>query len=220
MDFQTRVKKLGGRAGRIDAFLPGKLLVEMKSGNKDLDKAFVQATEYFPGLKDEEMPRCVLVSDFANLHLYNLETKAPRLEIKLVEFPQHVESFLFLADYEAIAVEAEQAANERAADKMAGLHDAIKATGYAGKDLETYLVRLLFCLFAEDTGLFGENGCFLDLLVNHTKVDGSDLHGTLSALFDTLNREPKNRHKNLPEHLAAFPHVNGALFTPKYRLKN
>lgn len=212
VDFQTRVKKLGGRAGRIDAFLPGKLLVEMKSGNKDLDKAYVQATEYFPGLKNEEMPRFVLVSDFANLHLYNLETKAPRLEIKLADFPQHVESFLFLADYEAIAVEAEQAANERAADKMAGLHDAIKATGYEGKDLETYLVRLLFCLFAEDTGLFGENGRFLDLLVNHTKIDGSDLHGTLSALFDTLNREPEKRPKNLPEHLAVFPHVNGALF--------
>lgn len=212
VDFQTRVKKLGGRAGRIDAFLPGKLLVEMKSGNKDLGKAYVQATEYFPGLKDEEMPRYVLVSDFANLHLYNLETKAPRLEIKLADFPQHVESFLFLADYEAAAVEAEQAANERAADKMAGLHDAIKATGYEGKDLETYLVRLLFCLFAEDTGLFGENGRFLDLLVNHTKVDGSDLHGTLSALFDTLNREPEKRPKNLPEHLAAFPYVNGALF--------
>lgn len=211
-DFQTRVKKLGGRAGRIDAFLPGKLLVEMKSGNKDLDKAYVQATEYFPGLKDEEMPRYVLVSDFANLHLYNLETKAPRLEIKLADLPQHVESFLFLADYEAAAVEAEQAANERAADKMAGLHDAIKATGYEGKDLETYLVRLLFCLFAEDTGLFGENGRFLDLLVNHAKVDGSDLHGVLSALFDTLNREPEKRPKNLPEHLAAFPHVNGALF--------
>ncbi len=212
VDFQTRVKKLGGRAGRIDALLPGKLLVEMKSGNKDLDKAFVQATEYFPGLKDEEMPRYVLVSDFANLHLYNLETKAPRLDIKLADFPQNIEPFLFLADYEAIAVEEEQKANEHAADKMAGLHDAIKATGYMGKDLETYLVRLLFCLFADDTGLFGENGRFLNLLVNHTKVDGSDLHGTLSALFDTLNRGHEKRPRNLPEHLAAFPHVNGALF--------
>lgn len=212
VDFQTRVKKLGGRRGRIDAFLPGKLLVEMKSGNEDLDKAYVQATEYFPGLKDEEMPRYVLVSDFANLHLYDLEIKAPRLEIKLADFPQNIEPFLFLADYEAIAVEEEQAANERAADKMAGLHDAIKVTGYEGKDLETYLVRLLFCLFADDTGLFGENGRFLNLLVNHTKIDGSDLHGTLSALFDTLNRPEDKRPKNLPEHLAAFPHVNGALF--------
>lgn len=212
VDFQTRVKKLGDKDGRIDAFLPGKLLVEMKSGNKDLDKAYVQATEYLPGLKDEELPRYILVSDFANLHLYDLQTKAPRLEIKLADFPQNVEPFLFLADYEAIAVQEEQTANEQAANKMAGLHDAIKATGYDGQDLETYLVRLLFCLFADDTGLFDENGRFLNLLINHSKVDGSDLHGVLSALFDTLNRHEDKRPKNLPEHLAAFPYINGALF--------
>ncbi len=212
IDFQTRVKKNGNKSGRIDAFLPGKLLVEMKSANENLDKAYVQATEYLPGLKDEELPRYILVSDFANLHLYDQHTKAPRLEIKLADFPQNVEPFLFLADYEAIAVQAEQEANEKAADKMAGLHDAIKATGYEGKDLETYLVRLLFCLFADDTGLFGQNGQFLNLLINHTQVDGSDLHGVLSALFDTLNRPEDKRPKNLPEHLTAFPYINGALF--------
>lgn len=212
VDFQTRVKKLGGKNGRIDAFLPGKLLVEMKSGNQDLDKAYVQATEYLPGIKAEELPRYILVSDFATLHLYDQETKVPRLEIKLADFPQHIEPFLFLADYEAIAVQKEQAANEQAADKMAGLHDAIKATGYEGQDLETYLVRLLFCLFAEDTGLFGVNGLFLNLLLNHSKIDGSDLHGTLTALFDTLNRDHDKRPKNLPEHFANFPYINGALF--------
>jgi hypothetical protein len=210
--FEERVKKLRGRPGRIDGFFPGLLLVEMKSAGEDLDKAYRQATEYFPGLKDAEMPRYVLVSDFANLHLYDLETRAPRLEIKLADFPRHIEPFLFMAGYETIAVQKEQEANERAAEKMAGLHDAIKATGYEGKDLETYLVRLLFCLFAEDTGLFGENGCFLDLLINHTKADGSDLHGVLTSLFDTLNRAQGKRPKNLPEHLAKFPHVNGALF--------
>jgi type II restriction/modification system DNA methylase subunit YeeA len=95
---------------------------------------------------------------------------------------------------------------------MAQLHDAIKETGYGGKDLENYLVRLLFCLFAEDTGLFGENGAFLNYLHNHTKVDGSDLNGALTALFDTLNTDHKHRLKNLPEHLRKFPYINGALF--------
>ncbi|MDT4290698.1 DNA methyltransferase [Methylomonas sp. MO1] len=213
VDFQTRVQKKGGRTGRIDAFLPGKLLVEMKSGNQNLDKAYVQASQYVQAIKnDDELPRYVLVSDFANLHLYDLQTKAPRLEIKLADFPQHIEPFLFLADYEAIAVQEELAANEKAADKMAGLHDAIKATGYEGKDLETYLVRLLFCLFADDTGLFGENGRFLNVLINHAKIDGSDLHGALSGLFDTLNKAEDKRPKNLPEHLASFPYINGALF--------
>ncbi len=79
---EGRVKKLGGKSGRIDGFFPSLSLVEMKSMGEDLDKAYIQATGYFPGLKNEEMPRCVLVSDFANLHLHNLETKAPPLKIK------------------------------------------------------------------------------------------------------------------------------------------
>jgi len=210
--FEERVNKLGGKKGRIDGFFPGKLLVEMKSAGEDMDKAYIQATEYFPGLKDEEMPDYVLVCDFANLHLYNQVTKDPPFKVKLADFPQNIEPFLFMAEYEAVAIREEQKANELAAEKMAGLHDAIKATGYEGKDLETYLVRLLFCLFADDTALFDRKGIFLDYLINHTKVDGSDLHGALIALFDTLNRPKDKRHKNIPEHLDQFPYVNGALF--------
>jgi len=93
---------------------------------------------------------------------------------------------------------------------MAGLHDAIKATGYDSKDLETYLVRLLFCLFADNTHLFGDNYQFLDYLKNYTQVDGENLHERLQTLFKTLNT--KKRLKNMPEHLAAFPYINGALF--------
>ena len=212
LDFETRVKKSGGKRGRIDAFIPSLLLVEMKSAGEDLDKAYTQATEYFHGLKNEELPRSVLVSDFQNLHLYNLETHAEPIKIKLADLAQKIDHFQFLAGYERIAIENQQKINEKAAEKMADLHDEIKKTGYDGKDLENYLVRLLFCLFAEDTGLFGENGAFLNYLHNHTKIDGSDLHGALTLLFDTLNTEPKKRAKNLPEHLAKFPYINGALF--------
>ncbi|MCX7073317.1 MAG: N-6 DNA methylase [Methylococcales bacterium] len=212
LDFETRVKKSGGKRGRIDAFIPSLLLVEMKSAGEDLDKAYIQATEYFHGLKNEELPRSVLVSDFQNLHLYNLETHAEPVKIKLADLAQKIDHFQFLAGYERIAIENQQKINEKAAEKMADLHDEIKKTGYDGKDLENYLVRLLFCLFAEDTGLFGENGAFLNYLHNHTKIDGSDLHGALTLLFDTLNTEPKKRAKNLPEHLAKFPYINGALF--------
>lgn len=212
LDFETRVKKLKGKRGRIDAFIPSLLLVEMKSAGEDLDKAYAQATEYFHGLKNEELPRSVLVSDFQNLHLYNLETHAEPVKIKLADLAQKIDHFQFLAGYEQIAIENQQKINEKAAEKMADLHDEIKKTGYDGKDLENYLVRLLFCLFAEDTGLFGENGAFLNYLHNHTKIDGTDLHGALTLLFDTLNAEPKKRAKNLPEHLAKFPYINGALF--------
>ncbi|MDP3333856.1 MAG: hypothetical protein Q8S55_18025, partial [Methylococcaceae bacterium] len=209
--FEDRVKKAKGK-GRIDAFFPSLLLVEMKSAGKDLDEAYRQATDYFHGLNDEDLPRCVLVSDFQNLHLYNQETKDEPLKIKLAELPQHIERFRFLTGYKKIATERQERINKAAAEKMADLHDAIKATGYDGKDLENYLVRLLFCLFAEDTGLFGENGTFLNYLHNWTRADGSDCHSALSRLFDTLNKADNKRLKNLPQHLADFPYINGALF--------
>lgn len=203
--------KQGKSTNWIDGLLPGLLLMEMKSANKSLDEAYTQASGYMALLGEEHLPASILVSDFARLRLYRRET-GDYFEVTLSEFADHIEEFLFLAGYEALALQQEQAANEQAAEKMAELYDAIKSTGYEGKDLESYLVRLLFCLFADDTGLFGENGRFLDLLVNHTKIDGSDLHGTLGALFDTLNRADTKRPRNLPEHLRKFPHVNGALF--------
>jgi type I restriction-modification system DNA methylase subunit len=196
----------------IDGLIPSTLLFEMKSAGVNLDEAYKQAAGYVPMIKEAHRPDYILVSDFANLHLYNRVTGAPRVEIKLADLPQQIEHFAFLAGYEKIAIENQAKINEQAAEKMAQLHDAIKETGYGGKDLENYLVRLLFCLFAEDTGLFGENGAFLNYLHNHTKVDGSDLNGALTALFDTLNTDHKHRLKNLPEHLRKFPYINGALF--------
>jgi len=209
--FEDRVKKLKGK-GRIDAFFPSLLLVEMKSAGKDLDEAYIQASEYIQGLKDEEVPRCVLVSDFQNIHLYNQEDKGEPLKIKLAELPQYIESFRFLTGYKKLFDERQERINKDAAEKMAGLHDAIKATGYEGKDLETYLVRLLFCLFADNTNIFGENYLFLDYLKNYTRVDGTDLHEKLQSLFTVLNKAKDKRLKNLPEHLAAFTYINGSLF--------
>ncbi|MGY6274539.1 type IIL restriction-modification enzyme MmeI [Methylomonas sp. MgM2] len=143
VDFQTRVKKIGNKSGRIDAFLPGKLLVEMKSANENLDKAYVQATEYLPGLKDEELPRYILVSDFANLHLYDRQTKAPRLEIKLADFPQNIEPFLFLAElYDPLAMPPELLKAHAELDKAV---DA--AYGYKGKKDDAARVAFLFGLY-------------------------------------------------------------------------
>jgi type II restriction/modification system DNA methylase subunit YeeA len=208
----------------IDGLITGILLIEMKSAGKNLDEAYQQAAGYIGLIKASHQPDYVLVSDFANLHLYNRVTGEPRIAIKLADLPQHIEPFLFLAGYEKLAIEKQERINKLAAEKMADLHDVIKATGYDGKDLESYLVRLLFCLFAEDTGLFGENGSFLDYLHHQTKADGSDLHGALSGLFDTLNKPDSDylanhpqyngqkRLKNLSEHLSKFPYINGALF--------
>ncbi|MEY4768570.1 MAG: putative adenine-specific methylase [Pseudomonadota bacterium] len=211
VSFESRVKMAKGK-GRIDAFFPGVLLVEMKSKDKNLEDAYIQATDYLQGLKDDDLPRCILISDFQNLHLYNQETKEPPLKIKLAELPNFIEQFRFLTGYQKIVTERQERINKTAAEKMADLHDAMKLTGYHGKDLETYLVRLLFCLFADSTGLFGENGAFLDYLFHYTEINGLNLHGALSALFDTLNKPNNKRPKNLPEVLTQFPYINGELF--------
>ncbi|MGD1086705.1 MAG: type IIL restriction-modification enzyme MmeI [Verrucomicrobiota bacterium] len=94
---------------------------------------------------------------------------------------------------------------------MGELHDALHFGGYTGHDLERFLVRVLFCLFAEDTGIF-ERESFHLFLENRTASDGSDLGEKLARLFDVLNTPVDKRQINLDETLAAFPYVNGDLF--------
>ncbi|CAK8725354.1 Site-specific DNA-methyltransferase (adenine-specific) [Candidatus Electrothrix aarhusensis] len=105
----------------------------------------------------------------------------------------------------------EHPVNIRAAEKMGRLHDELKAIGYTGHDLERYLVRLLFCLFAEDTGIFEKN-LLRDLVRLHTAEDGSDLADRLNHLFQVLDTPHEKRLATLPEHLAAFEYINGDLF--------
>lgn len=212
VSFEQRVKKLGGKRGRIDGFYPGKLLIEMKSRGEDLDAAYTQATEYLHGLKDEELPDHILVSDFEHLHLYKRDGKSAPLKHRLSDFNQHIDSYLFLAGYETEAQAEQIAVNEDAARKIAALHDAMREGGYDGADLERYMVRLLFCLFADDTGIFETNGAFATYIRQYSQADGTDLDGRLQNLFDTLNRPENKRHKSLPSELQDFPYINGSVF--------
>lgn len=101
---------------------------------------------------------------------------------------------------------------------MGRLHDALKASGYQGRDLEQLLVRLLFCLFADDTGIFEPRGTFEDFITNRTREDGSDLGTMLTQLFETLNESEETRQAFLDEDLRAFPYVNGELFAQRLRV--
>ena len=212
VSFEQRVKKLGGKSGRIDGFYPGKLLIEMKSRGEDLDQAFKQATQYLPGLAEPELPDYCLVSDFENLHLYDLQAHTPPLKHKLPDFAKYIDSYLFLADYEPQAQKDQIAVDESAARKIAQLHDAMRAGGYTGEDLQRYLVRLLFCLFAEDTGIFQQRGDFARYIRQHTREDATDLDSGLQRLFDALNRPPDKRPRHLPHELEIFPYINGSVF--------
>jgi hypothetical protein len=209
--FERKVKKLDGRDGFIDLLWRGVLLVEHKSRGKDLDRAHAQARDYFAGLTDAELPRYLLVSDFARFRLYDLEGDEPPIEFPLADLHKQVRRFGFIAGYQARSYREEDPVNVEAAERMGRLHDALKASGYEDHPLEVLLVRLLFCLFADDTGIF-ERNAFTELLNQRTGVDGSDLGLWLTQLFQVLNTPRDRRQKNLDEQLAEFPYVNGRLF--------
>jgi type I restriction-modification system DNA methylase subunit len=150
------------------------------------------------------------VSDFQQFKLYDLDS-GNESEFELTNFVENVHLFDFIAGYEKRVYKDEDPVNIQAAELMGKLHDRLEEVGYRGHELEVYLVRLLFCLFADDTGIF-EKGIFQEYIDLHTKSDGSDLAMHLVSIFDVLNKSPEKRLKNLDESLAQFPYVNGKLF--------
>ncbi|MBN8681876.1 MAG: class I SAM-dependent DNA methyltransferase [Chitinophagales bacterium] len=208
--YEASVQKLGNKKGFIDLFWPGTLIIEHKSKGKDLDNAFSQAIDYFAGLKEHDLPKFILVSDFQRFRLYDLESDTKH-EFPLKQLVDHIHLFGFIAGYQKRVYKEEDPVNIEAAERMGKLHDRLEEIGYTGHALEVYLVRLLFCLFAEDTGIF-ERTQFQDFVDNHTREDGSDLAERLAMLFQILNTPPEKRLKNLDETLSAFPYVNGKLF--------
>ena len=208
--FETPVKKSDGKGGFIDLLWKGMLLVEHKSRGMDLDRAFHQATDYFYGLKERDLPRYVLVSDFARFRLYDLDTKETH-EFPLKEFHKNIRRFGFMAGYQTRSFGQQDPVNIQAAEKLGKLHDLLKAVGYRGHALELLLVRLLFCLFAEDNAIF-EPQQFREWIEQRIAEDGSDFGPMLAQLFQVLNTEPEKRPTNLDEQLAAFRYINGKLF--------
>lgn len=209
--FEEPVKKLGDKQGFIDLFWKGKLLVEQKSAGRDLTRARQQALDYFPGLKDYELPRYVLVCDFQTFHLIDLETR-DETRFALADLPRHVDAFGFVVGIEKRIFKDQDPVNVIAAELMGKLHDSLKASGYDGHPLERLLVRLLFCLFADDTGIFDQLGMLQAYIEDRTAPDGSDLGPKLIHLFQVLKTPVEKRQKSLDEDLARFPYINGDLF--------
>jgi len=209
--FEEPVRNLGTKRGFIDLFWKGVLLVEQKSKGLDLKKAKVQALDYFPGLKDAELPRFVLLSDFQSFELYDLD-EDENIVFPLADLPKHIEKFGFIIGKQKRAFKDQDPVNAKASELVGRLHDALEASGYIGHDLEQFLVRIVFCLFADDTGIFEPRDIFIDLLENRTREDGSDLGGWLAQLFQTLNTPEDRRAKTLDADILRFPYVNGDLF--------
>lgn len=215
--FEKAVTKNNQNTGAIDLFWRGVLLVEHKSLGKNFDKASSQAFEYLENLPEDDLPEYVLISDFATFRYYNLETKE-ELEFSLSELPDKIPLFGAISGYQKREYKEQDAVNVKVALKLGELHDALSASGYTGHKLEAFLVRLVYCLFADDTGIFLPRSSFLYFLTEKTAEDGSNLGAMLAQLFQVLDTPENARQSTLDEDLRAFPHVNGALFAERHDL--
>ena len=215
--YEERVQRLDNTSGFIDLFWPGVLLVEQKSAGRDLTAAREQAGTYFDALPERERPRFQLLCDFQTFELLDRD-ESEETRFAIADLPRHVEKFGFIIGVQRRTFRDQDPVNIEASELIARLHDALKASGYDGHDLELFLVRTVFCLFADDTGIFEPRDIFLDFIEERTAPDGSDLGPWLMRLFQVLDTPPDRRQAKLDEDLARFPHVNGDLFDGAVRI--
>ncbi|MGP9684092.1 DNA methyltransferase, partial [Brachybacterium sp. AOP3-A1-3] len=214
--YEKRAKRSStGHQGYIDALVPGLCLIEMKSTGKDLTVAERQALDYVDDLPDVEAPRWIITSDFHSFRVLDLEAEdgADTETFPLEELPTNVEALAFLAGYQtrAFGDQKQEAASINAANIMADLYEALSDSGYDDHDASVFLVRVLFCLYADDSGVW-ERDLFYEFLEQRTAEDGTDLGPQLAFLFQAMNRPTDRRQKNIDEIIARFPYVNGGIF--------
>lgn len=211
--YEQRVKALdtARTGGFIDLFWPGTLIVEQKSQGRDLTRAMSQALDYYDWLPEVQRPRYMMVCDFQRFELVDLETRQ-EWRFPLADLKRHVEAFGFILGVQPRIFKNQSPVNRKASELMGRLHGALAADGYTGHNLERLLVRLLFILFADDTGIFERKDQFLTFLEQRTSADGRDLGRWLGELFQVLDTSPDKRQRGLDADLAEFPYINGDLF--------
>lgn len=214
--FEAKAQRLDGGTGFIDLFWPGMLIAEQKSAGKDLVKAEEQAMDYLDSVPDAEQPRYVVTSNFEEFRLRDLDTppgEDPVVTFSLDELPVEAERFGFIAGYQkrSFGTTEQAEASIKAAKLMADLYVELEKTGYDEHEASIFLVRTLFALFADDSGLW-ERDLFLEFIETRTSEDGSDLGAQMAVLFQTLDRPTGKRLTSLDPLLARFPYVNGTVF--------
>lgn len=234
--YQRSAKRAStGRTGKIDMFMPGKVIGEAKSLGVPLDDAHAQALDYLLGgtIANSHMPAYVICSNFETLRVTRLnrtyvgDSADWDITFPLAEIDEHVDQLAFLADYETTAYREEEKASLEASRLMVELFRAMNGDDVdeeVGDDAPTnpdeedervmrtsiYLTRILFLLFGDDAGLWDTPHLFADFVHNETTPE--TLGPQLNELFTVLNTAPEKRPKRLPSTLAKFPYVNGALF--------
>lgn len=216
----------------IDGSIPTtKVLIEQKGLGKDLKKAikqsdgtlltpFQQAKRYITELPLSQHPRWVVTCNFEKFLVYDMERPGGEPEEILLEnLPTEYYRLSFLADNENEHLKREMEVSIAAGEMVGVLYDAFRKqyaepnSEYALKSLNVLCVRLVFCLYAEDAGVFGHHGMFHDYL---SEYDTRHMRKALIELFQVLDTKPTDRDPYLKDDnpgLAAFPYVNGGLFS-------
>ena len=229
IDFEIKVPL--DHSSRADGYISAtKVLIEQKSIDKDLKAPikqsdgslldpFSQAKRYAMDLGTSKFPRWIITCNFKSFLVYDMENprKDPE-EILLKNLEKEYYRLSFLVNDKNIHLQKEFEVSVKAGDIIGELYNLIKAQYHDAdnpspatlRSLNMLCVRIVFCLYAEDAGVFGNKSSFGDYL---SKYDASDLRGALLELFKVLDQKPENRDEYMKPVLAAFPYVNGGLFT-------
>ena len=211
-------KKDESGVGFADLFWSGKLIIESKSAHldkpKNWDKTLIQAEEYIENLLPHQKPQYIMLMNFKRIKKFEVKVASSGkvkinflTEVPLEDLSKRLDEFAFFIEFANLLETDEEKVNQEAARRIANVYDAIERKGYDSTEIAILLARILFCLFAEDTGIF-ERKQFENYVKNTT---GKSLGNNLLALFDVLNTPYANR-KSVPKELNEFPYVNGGLF--------
>lgn len=216
----------------IDAYMENtRVLIEQKSLGIDLRKGykqsdgsmltpFQQARRYAGYLPHNQNPRWIIVCNFSEFHIHDMNRPNDTAEvIALADLEQEVQRLKFLVDTGSERIRKEMEISLQAGDLVGKLYDALlkqynsPASEEELKSLNMLCVRLVFCLYAEDAGIFGGNNMFHDFLKKKAEQDISSVRKALKELFQVLDQKPEDRDPyEMDADLAAFPYVNGGLF--------
>ena len=205
-------------------------LIEQKSVDKDLRKPirqsdgsfltpFEQAKRYSAELSYDDRPRWIITCNFKEFLIYDMNRPTGEPEsILLKDLPKEYYRLQFLVDAGNANIKREMEISIKAGELVGVLYDEIlkqyknPESESTLKSLNMLCVRLVFCLYAEDAGIFGSHTAFHDFIKSVADKDIEDVSDELAKLFKVLDTKPEQRSPYLKSKLAAFPYVNGGLF--------
>ena len=214
IEYEKRVKStISGNQEYIDVYWKNVALIEHKSAGENLDKAELQARGYWLSLAPGYRPKTIIISDFHNFRIVDVALNKTH-EFPLSKLPENIHRFEAIISGNRTKISEEEiTVDQQAAKLMANLYLELEAHGFEGHETSIFLVRLLFLLFGDDTGMWSKN-LFLKLVME-TKEDGSDVGPIFDTLFEVLNTVDNKRSENLEAKIKDFPYVNGNIFAEK-----